>query len=102
MTTYLAQAFDVRGAWLDTDARGEGYASEVDGAAALLAFLNSASHGVAHDWDAGTHKRRPVAYWLVAVGGTVREAYLTSHGERYGVTVPEQGPGCCKPRSIPS
>ncbi len=101
-TTYLAQAFDAGHNWLDTDSRGEGFPTEITGAGELLTFVNETSTGVLHDFDGDTHTTRPIAYWLIAVGGIVREVYVTSWGSSCNTKIPTQGPGCRQPTPVPA
>ena len=100
MTTYLVFAHDARGAWLDVDARGEGYLTEITGAGELLAFVNATRVGVLHDFDAETHVRRRIAYWEIVCGGVVREIYITSWGRHCRVEVPTRD-GCRAPVDLP-
>lgn len=100
MTTYLVYAQDARGAWLDVDARREGYPTQIEGAGEMLAFVNTTRTGVLHDWDGETHTNRRIAYWTIYVGGIMREVYITSWGRHCRVEVATPA-GCRVPVDVP-
>lgn len=82
--TYLVSGFDNKHHSLDTEARGEGYPTEIEGTARLLDFLAATQTGILHNWDTETHTTKRVAYWVIRVSGTPREIYVTAWGPTPG------------------
>jgi hypothetical protein len=105
LTTYLAQAFDAKHQWLDTDDRRAGYHTLIEGPRELLQFVNDHTTGTLHDFDALTAVERRICYWVIFdPAGNPREVFTTRYGRSCTKTmagIKDYGPGCRKPVPVP-
>lgn len=105
MSSYVIQAFDANHNWLDTSNGATGDPTQITGALEMLQFVNRTKAATLHDYDAETHTTKRIAYWLICVGGVVREVYTTAWGRRCTktmATMPKQGPGCRPACPVPT
>ena len=92
--TYVVQAFDAAGNWLDTDARADGYTTLITGPREMLTFVAATRVGTFRDCDMETSTRKRIAYWVISIDGITREVYTTTWGRHCRVRTPNFGPGC--------